>query len=1010
MATIVNDRDIALRSRGEYNRIMAPSIIVGVTSTPAGSSYFSKLPNATAVTPSQIVLATSLPSGGNYTAPIYKWEYSRNSDPFTWINLGITTANLTITNTNFITHVGTGTSVNYRVTVSQVGWVNTSSIYVMEYSKSATVTPFIVLSKESILLPVSTTGTINYTGSGTDIRVSINNVYIPYDVAGTAGPNTFTVTAVGSTTPNTVTLGSVSTVTTSVTNDTRRFADISGMSATVNPGSITYTITVRDADGTATIFTKTQSVVVSLTGANAKTLSITADSYIFKADSDNTLISSVIKLTANKQNTTNTVNWSLSPSITLYTAATGGTTTTTGDIVYLRSSDFGSNSSTIVTASIPSDSITDTCSILRVRDGSSAVTAILSNPLAPLSTTSAGVVTYTGSGTTIQVYEGSTLRTITAVSAAVTNITAGALSGLNTTTATYGDHSAITQDNAKITYTITFTKGDGTSATTTATQTLTKSKQGSAGTSGDKYITISAFRWATGTAPTATGTATFTWSSQSYNTPPTGWSNLPGAAPGTGYTLYQVNLIVSDIATATTTAINWANGTIGTIGYRQDGSIGLTGDSHRTAYVVTTSSTVPGTVTPGTGNVPPTNVVASQVTGWSFTATSTLSAGQYMYQVDGIYTNGANIAWGNPYLSNLKVGSLSAISADLGSITAGSITGVTITGSTIQTSASAKRIVLNDATNTLQGYNAVGTNTVTIDADASANGLIGATISTAGVYAIYGKQTANSYAIVAENTNTNPASVALYGNNSGAGIGVQALSKSAGTALKADALGSGYGADINSSTGTGARIRSTAVDTGIAVSLSLDGGITQIARSGGPPAVGYATNYFNSIVPVTNNGYYCGYTGNVWAGIYSQTALVVVSDAREKTDIENCDLGLNFINNLRPVTYKSKIGHNIITNIEKPISDVTGIKPDPEIVVTSIPGARRHYGLIAQEVKSVIGNLDCAFWVSADVTDPEAAQSLRYEELIAPLIKAVQELSAQNTALEQRISILEAGK
>jgi hypothetical protein len=48
----------------------------------------------------------------------------------------------------------------------------------------------------------------------------------------------------------------------------------------------------------------------------------------------------------------------------------------------------------------------------------------------------------------------------------------------------------------------------------------------------------------------------------------------------------------------------------------------------------------------------------------------TLVAGEYMYQSDGVYSpTTGNTVWNVPYLSNLKVGSLSAISANTGSLT-----------------------------------------------------------------------------------------------------------------------------------------------------------------------------------------------------------------------------------------------------------------------------------------------------------------------------------------------------
>lgn len=56
-----------------------------------------------------------------------------------------------------------------------------------------------------------------------------------------------------------------------------------------------------------------------------------------------------------------------------------------------------------------------------------------------------------------------------------------------------------------------------------------------------------------------------------------------------------------------------------------------------------------------------------------------LTAGQSLYQSNGIYNAVTNkTIWDVPYLSNLKVGSLSAITADLGTITAGSISGASL--------------------------------------------------------------------------------------------------------------------------------------------------------------------------------------------------------------------------------------------------------------------------------------------------------------------------------------------
>jgi hypothetical protein len=66
-------------------------------------------------------------------------------------------------------------------------------------------------------------------------------------------------------------------------------------------------------------------------------------------------------------------------------------------------------------------------------------------------------------------------------------------------------------------------------------------------------------------------------------------------------------------------------------------------------------------------------------------------------------------------------------------------------------------------------------------------------------------------------------------------------------------------------------------------------------------------------------------------------------------------------------------------------------------------GQRTHYGLLAQEVKAALdreGVDDFAGWVLGDKTDPGSTQGLRYDQFIAPLIKAVQELSRRVAALE----------
>jgi len=124
-------------------------------------------------------------------------------------------------------------------------------------------------------------------------------------------------------------------------------------------------------------------------------------------------------------------------------------------------------------------------------------------------------------------------------------------------------------------------------------------------------------------------------------------------------------------------------------------------------------------------------------------------------------------------------------------------------------------------------------------------------------------------------------------------------------------------------------------------------------------------------------------TNRFWKTIYSNTGTINTSDSRLKTNVQDSLLGLDFINSLRPVSYKF----------------IEGSKTEDGL---SIPGERTHWGLIAQEVQSVIedAGVDFGGWVLLDKTDQDSEQALRYEEFIAPLIKAVQELSARVKSLE----------
>lgn len=153
--------------------------------------------------------------------------------------------------------------------------------------------------------------------------------------------------------------------------------------------------------------------------------------------------------------------------------------------------------------------------------------------------------------------------------------------------------------------------------------------------------------------------------------------------------------------------------------------------------------------------------------------------------------------------------------------------------------------------------------------------------------------------------------------------------------------------------------------------------------------------YSVALSPYTDNALDLGSATKRFDDVYATNGTIQTSDARDKADVVELDRGLDFVNALNPVSYRW--------------SDRSGYE-----------GSRVHWGLLAQEVAEVLGDdaAASAVWVHTEAgedTDAEGntyetpdRQGIRYEELIAPLVKAVQELSAQNAELVARIESLEA--
>lgn len=198
------------------------------------------------------------------------------------------------------------------------------------------------------------------------------------------------------------------------------------------------------------------------------------------------------------------------------------------------------------------------------------------------------------------------------------------------------------------------------------------SANGANGASGLHSGSATVYQWAATIPAAPVGAAEYTWASSSFGAAPAGWTLTSGDAPAPGMTLWAAKVALVDSASNATTSFNWVAAAIMAVGYA--GTSGSSGASYVTAYCASATPTSVGVPDPTTGkaSVPAPNS-AGIVGGWSKNVPE-LAAGQYMYQSDGIYNPATDkVTWSTPYWSSLKVGSLSAISANLGQVTAGDI-------------------------------------------------------------------------------------------------------------------------------------------------------------------------------------------------------------------------------------------------------------------------------------------------------------------------------------------------
>jgi len=287
----------------------------------------------------------------------------------------------------------------------------------------------------------------------------------------------------------------------------------------------------------------------------------------------------------------------------------------------------------------------------------------------------------------------------------------------------------------------------------------------------------------------------------------------------------------------------------------------------------------------------------------------------------------------------------------------------------------------NKLTNKASGYQALSSNTTGFKNTASGNNALKS--NTTG-----GSNTASGYLALNSNTtgwyNTASGNEALRYNTTGSSntaSGYLALNSNTtgwyNTASGYYALFSNTTGNYNTASGNEALRYNT---TGSSNTASGTNALSQNTTGSNNTAIGFQAQ---TSLATGSNQVRIGNSYVTNASI--QVAWSTTSDKRWKSDIQNSNLGLNFISKLRPVSYYRN-------NDES---------------------KKTEYGFIAQELEEALNNVGASN-NGIISKDDEGMYGVRYNDLISPMVKAIQEqqeminiLQQENKEFKERIVQLE---
>lgn len=223
-------------------------------------------------------------------------------------------------------------------------------------------------------------------------------------------------------------------------------------------------------------------------------------------------------------------------------------------------------------------------------------------------------------------------------------------------------------------------------------------------------------------------------------------------------------------------------------------------------------------------------------------------------------------------------------------------------------------------------------------------------------------------------SNTGVGYRALYSNTTASNntaVGYQALYNSTG----ADNTSLGYQAGDVITTGTGNVIIGKGADP------SVNSATDQIVIGNG------VTGQANTNVTIGNG------TGKIYNAYTVNATWTQTSDGTMKNVIGPDSLGLSFINRLNPILFTWKAQNDLPP--DHPYYAEENKRDTTRVI----------HGFVAQEVKAALDAEGCSTFNGWDQGD-DGIQAISREMFISPLVKAIQELSAQVEQLKAELAVL----